>query len=274
MHINWIHLALTAIVVIGLLLFFSNRIINFFIFYPQSRFDSLPPSWGLQYEDIFFKSGDGIELHGWFFPGRNGLPIILFCHGNAGNISHCLPVVEQMNERNLSVFIFDYRGYGKSKGSPYETGIYKDGLAAYDQIIKSKGIPPEDVVPFGHSLGATVAIEIALKREVRALILESAFTSLKDMAKTIFVFRPFAPLLGPNYNNVEKIRHITKPKLIIHGEQDEIVPFQLGKKLFDASGQPKFFLPLAGAGHNDVHLIGGERYADIIAAFAKDLRVP
>jgi fermentation-respiration switch protein FrsA (DUF1100 family) len=97
---------------------------------------------------------------------------------------------------------------------------------------------------------------------------------MKDMAATIFIFRPFARLLGPDYNNIEKIRHISKPKLIIHGEQDEIVPFQLGERLFDAAAQPKYFFPLAGAGHNDVHLIGGERYVDIIASFAKDLKAP
>jgi fermentation-respiration switch protein FrsA (DUF1100 family) len=274
MQIHWLHVALLAIVLVGILLYFSNHIINFFIFYPQSRFDDHPSSWGLTCEDVCFKSADNIDLHGWFFQGENGLPLILYCHGNAGNISHCLSICEQMNERGLSIFLFDYRGYGKSKGSPTEEGIYRDGLAAYDHVLKMKGIPPQQIVPFGHSLGASVAIEIGLHRDIRALIVESAFTSMKDMAKTFIIFRPFARLLGPHYNNVGKVPHISKPKLIIHGEQDEIVPFALGKKLFDASEEPKYFFPLAGAGHNDVPLIGGEIYADIVASFAKEMKVP
>lgn len=274
MKFNWIQLAILAALLIGLLLFFSPRIVNFFIFYPQVHFDSLPSNWGLHYEEIFFQAEDNIKLHGWYFPAKREMPLILFCHGNAGNISHCLPVIEQMNERGLPVFIFDYRGYGKSEGSPTEKGIYMDGLAAYDFVLKYKDLQPEKIVPFGHSLGAAVAVEIALNRKIRAVILESAFTSMKDMAKTILIFRPLAHLSGPAYNNLEKVRRIAKPMLIIHGDRDEIVPFKMGEALFKGSKQPKYFLPVKGAGHNDIHLVGGNRYADIIAAFAKEVKSP
>jgi fermentation-respiration switch protein FrsA (DUF1100 family) len=244
---------------------------NFFIFFPQSSFDSKPENLGLRYEEISFPTTDGFEIHGWFFPLPQGGPVILFCHGNAGNISHRLDNVARLLERELQVFIFDYRGYGKSAGKPSEKGIYLDGLAAYDYLLQDAQIPTDKIVVFGRSLGAAVAVEIALQREIRCVILESAFTSTKDMAKAMLLFKPLSPFLPSNYDNLGKIAQIRTAKLIIHGDQDEIVPFAMGQKLFDGAQEPKEFYPIRGAGHNDTYVVGGESYFRRLATFVKDV---
>jgi fermentation-respiration switch protein FrsA (DUF1100 family) len=196
--------------------------------------------------------------------------VIIFCHGNAGNISHRLDIIRSLLDQKLQVFIFDYRGYGKSKGRPSEMGIYLDGMAAYDFLVNHQGIPAEKIVLLGRSLGAAVAIEIALRREIRSLIIESAFTSTRDMAGTMFLFKLFSFLLPHNYNNQKKIARITVPKLIIHGEDDRLVPFSMGQKLYKEAKPPKSFLPVRGADHNDTYILGGKEYFDTLTEFIKN----
>lgn len=252
---------------------FYPQIENFFVFYPVSGFDGSPGEIGLKAEDIYFRTDDKTKLHGWFFPGQEGLPVMLFCHGNAGNISHRLDNIKFLLDRGLPVFIFDYRGYGKSGGRPSEGGLYRDGLAAYDFLVNEKSIPGEMILIFGRSLGAAVAIEIALNRKIRALIIESAFTSSKGMAQTLFPFNLISFLLPPHYNNREKIARIKVPKLMIHGEDDDIVPFYMAQELFGAAQPPKYFYPIKNAGHNDTYLIGGRPYFETLSAFAKNSRL-
>jgi len=211
-----------------------------------------------------------MSMGDWFFPLPQGGPVILFCHGNAGNISHRLDNVARLLERELQVFIFDYRGYGKSAGKPSEKGIYLDGLAAYDYLVRDAQIPANKIVVFGRSLGAAVAVEVALQRKIRSVILESAFTSTKDMAKAMLLFKPLSPFLPSNYDNLGKIAQIRTAKLIVHGDQDEIVPFAMGQRLFDGAQEPKEFYPIRGAGHNDTYVVGGEGYFSRLATFAKD----
>lgn len=267
-----ISLVLVVLLAVGCFFFFYPQVEKFFIFYPQASFDAVPSDWRLSYEDVYFDTEDKKRLHGWFFPLEGDAPVILFCHGNAGNISHRLENVKFLLDRQLQVFIFDYRGYGKSSGSPSEMGLYQDGLAAYDFIVNRKGISPQKIVPFGRSLGASVAIEISLRREVKSLILESAFTSTKEMAKTMFLFGLFSPLLPAHYNNLKKITRINVPKLIIHGEDDEIVPFKMGEQLHNIAQSPKYFFPIKGAGHNDTYIVGGNKYFEILSAFVKNSR--
>ena len=268
-----ISLVLVVLLAVGCFFFFYPQVEKFFIFYPQASFDAVPSDWRLSYEDVYFDTEDKKRLHGWFFPLEGDAPVILFCHGNAGNISHRLENVKFLLDRQLQVFIFDYRGYGKSSGSPSEMGLYQDGLAAYDFIVNRKGISPQKIVPFGRSLGASVAIEISLRREVKSLILESAFTSTKEMAKTMFLFGLFSPLLPAHYNNLKKITRVNVPKLIIHGEDDEIVPFKMGEQLYNTAQSPKYFFPIKGAGHNDTYVVGGNKYFEILSGFVKDSNV-
>ena len=273
MRINWIWLILLVFLLTTSFYFFYPKIENFFVFYPDRSFESIPADWGLTYEDVSFEAADGTRLHGWFFPVPGKAPTILFSHGNAGNISHRIDNVKNLLGYGLQVFIYDYRGYGKSKGTPSEGGIYQDGLAAYDYLINQRKISPEKIIPFGRSLGAAVAIEISKKRDVRSLIIESAFTSTKDMAKSMFLFMILSPFVPPNYNNLKKIEEITVPKLIIHGENDGLVPFSMGKRLYHAASAPKYFFPIQGAGHNDTYFVGGKRYFAAFSDFARNSKL-
>ncbi len=246
---------------------FYQQLENIIIFYPDKALDDRPSNWDLSYRDIKFLTPDGQKLHGWFFPASGKPPVLLFCHGNAGNISHRIENIKFLVKRDISVFIFDYRGYGQSSGRPSEKGIYIDGIAAYDYLTEIEKISPNRIVIFGRSIGSAVAIELALKRKVRCLIIESTFTSTKDMAKTIFPFFIVSPFLPHHYNNIIKIGYVSAPKLIIHGNNDKIVPFTMGEKLFAKATGPKTFLPLNGAGHNDTYIIGGEGYFDALVNF-------
>jgi len=267
MPISGLNLVLLLFLVLALSYCFYPRIENFFIFYPEAELEAAPSAWGLDYEDIVFPTGGGKKLHGWFFPAPAQAPVILFCHGNAGNISHRLENIRLLVEQGFQVFIFDYQGYGKSQGSPSEGRLYEDGLAAYDFLTKDKGFPPERIVLFGRSLGAAVAVEIAVNRKVRAVILEGAFTSTKDMAKTLFFFQVFAFAVPLHYNNLEKITRIPAPKLLIHGKEDAIVPFWMGRALYEKAKPPKAFLAVERAGHNDTYLLGGKTYLETLSSF-------
>jgi fermentation-respiration switch protein FrsA (DUF1100 family) len=269
MPIKWPYL-ISLILILGIAFYlFYPKIENFFIFYPQRAFDFTPEGLRLSHEEVYFHSEDGKKLHGWFFPLDGAFPVILFCHGNAGNISHRLFNVELLLKHKLQVFIFDYRGYGKSSGRPSEKGLYTDGLAAHNYLIKERHVLPDQIIMFGRSLGAAVAIEVALQKKIRSIIIESAFTSTKDMAKAIWLFRPISYFLPAHYNNQKKIADLDVPKLFIHGERDEIVPFSMGQRLFETARGPKYFFPLNGAGHNDTFEVAGEKYFRTIATFVE-----
>ncbi len=270
MPIHWAYLVALVVILTASFYLFYPRVESFFIYFPQSQFDFSPEEFRLQYREAFFNTEDGEQLHGWFFPAEKDSPVILHFHGNAGNISHRLDLVQPFLRSGLSLFLFDYRGFGKSTGRPSEQGLYKDGLAARTYLEEKEKIALERIVLHGHSIGAAVAIEVALQKKVRGLVIESAFTSTKDMAKTLALFALLSPVLPTNYNNLEKIRRVPAPKLIVHGDRDEIVPFMMGRKLFEAATEPKLFYPVRHAGHNDVFIVGGEKYFEVFAEFARN----
>jgi fermentation-respiration switch protein FrsA (DUF1100 family) len=269
MHVKWPYLLSIFFLSVIVSYVFYPRIENFFVFYPDKTIDITPDDFRLNHRDIYFATEDGEKLNAWFFPipGKESSPVILFFHGNAGNISHRLENIQLLLEQNLQVFIFDYRGYGKSTGKPSEAGLYLDGLAAYDYLVTKELIPPEDIILFGRSLGAAVAIDTALKRDVRSVIAESAFLSTRDMAKTMPIINLFACFMPPNYNNLEKVTVLNRPKLFIHGDKDELVPFSMGEKLYREAEPPKYFLRLEGAGHNDTYIKGGDNYFKTLVDF-------
>ena len=273
MHIPWPYiLSLVALFAI-LFIAFYNRIENFYVFFPQTEFDITPEALHMKYRNVSFYTEDGERLHGWFFPGRKEAPVILYCHGNACNISHLLGYAGLLLKKNLQVFLFDYRGYGKSTGSPSEKGIYMDVQAAYDYLIDQEKIPPGRIVMAGHSIGAAAAIDLMTRNYARSIIIESAFTSTKDLSREIFPISVISFLLPANYNNLWKIAKINAPKLIIHGQDDEIVPFEMGKKLFEASKDPKYFYPIAGAGHNNTFIEWGDGYFKTLEDFIYNSRL-
>jgi len=229
------------------------------IYYPTKEIEFTPTNVGLKYEDIFFNTDDGLVLNGWFIPVKNPRGTLLFCHGNAGNISHRIEIIKIFNRLNLNVFIFDYRGYGRSQGRPTEVGLYRDAQGAYNHLLSRKNINKDTIVIYGKSIGANVAIDLASKVKAAVLISESGFSSAYDMGKKLFPYLPVKWIITIKYDALAKIKNITIPKLIIHSQDDEIVPFELGQKLFEAAPEPKEFYQMQG-GHNEAVFMSGEEY--------------
>jgi uncharacterized protein len=236
------------------------------IFYPTSDILQTPHDIGLSFEDFTVKTGDGVAISGWYIPAPQERGVVLFCHGNAGNISHRLESIRIFHDLGLTVCIFDYKGYGKSEGSATEKGTYLDAEAIWDYITSVKRVSPEKMILFGRSLGSAVAAHLAITHRAGALIIESGFTSLPDLGKKFFFYLPVRLLSRYQYATIEKIGKINIPKLIIHSPADEIIPYMHGVALFERASEPKEFLRIAG-GHNEGFLISGEAYIRGLNAF-------
>lgn len=225
---------------------------------------------GLPIQDVDFEASDGVRLHGWVIPAGTDAPWMLWCHGNAGTMIHRIENIAELHRRGVAVFIFDYRGYGRSAGRPSEAGLYRDALAAYDVVTEQYHVLPQRLVLFGRSLGAAVAAEVATKRTAAGLILETPFSSVTEMfraMRTPMVLRPF---IQARYDLLQRLPQVRMPVLVIHGDRDEVVPLALGRRVFDAALPPKDFYLIHGAGHNDTYLVGGEPYFQRLLSFLRD----
>lgn len=196
--------------------------------------------------------------------------VVLFFHGNAGNVSHRVESIQIFHEMGMSVFIFDYRGYGRSGGRASERGTYVDARAAYRYLVDEKGIDPDDVVFFGRSLGGAVAVELATKHQPRAMILESCFPSLADVGQRAYRFLPVRALLRIRYDSTKRIATLGCPKLIVHSRHDEIVPVDLGRQLFDIASEPKSWMEISGD-HNSGFVVSGAAYTNGLEEFLNAL---
>ena len=228
--------------------------------FPQKEHDGIPEDFGLKARDLFFKTRDQVRLHGWLFTADPQGPYLLWCHGNAGNISHRLENIALLLARGINVFIFDYRGYGKSEGSLSEQGFYQDTSAAWTCLLKEAPTSPSRTVLFGRSLGCAMAVDLALQVPAAGLILESGFPHLGAMARVHYPFVFSEKLLAGRYAALAKISRLQMPVLLVHGTKDSIVPISLGRRLFQAAPEPKSFYEIPGADHNDTYLIGGQAY--------------
>ncbi|MBI2988355.1 MAG: alpha/beta hydrolase [Deltaproteobacteria bacterium] len=232
-----------------------------FIFYPSDRIDNTPRDLGLAFDDAYFATGDGVRLNGWFVPYPGAQITLLWFHGNAGNISHRLENIKLLHDKvKINIFIFDYRGYGRSEGRASEGGTYRDGEAALRYLRSRENLDSKGIVFFGRSLGAAVAADLATRESCLALILETPFASIREMARAAFPFLPIGPLLRTRYDVVEKIRKVEAPLLVLHGDRDEVVPYEQGKRVFEAARAPKEFYTIRGAHHNDTYIVGGDAY--------------
>jgi len=221
--------------------------------------------------EVRFESSDGTKLHGvWAAPPEDGVVVIL-SHGNSGNLSGRIPLVEKLRDLGLGVFLYDYRGFGASEGEPDEQGLYRDSEAAWEWVRSKGGIEPEKVVSYGRSLGAAVALHLALTRDVAGVVLEAPFTSIRDMAGEVIPFFPAGPFLRESYDNLEAVRALTHPVLIIVGEEDTVVPPWMGKTLFEAASEPKRLLLIPGGGHTDAPWVAAEAYTRTVSEFVQSL---
>ena len=245
-------------------------LIDRFIFFPDPTLRATPADFSLQYEDVRFVAPDGVRLHGWWIPGRREETLLWF-HGNAGNISDRLDNLRLLHEHvGVGVFLFDYRQYGRSEGTASEAGLYADARGALAYLRNRADVAQDRIVYFGRSLGSAVAIDLATTELPWGLILESPLTSLADMARRLLP-GPLTAMIPAGFENLRNIPGIRSPTLFIHGDRDTIVPYEQGRRLFDAASPPKFFFTLRGAGHNDTYVIGGRRYFAHIRNFIERL---
>lgn len=232
-----------------------------FLYRPVREVSYTPGELDLYFEDIVFKSNDGLELNGWWIPAEDSKFTVLFCHGNGGNISHRLDSINVLHELGLSCFIFDYRGYGASEGKPSEEGTYLDARAAYKWLTKRKKIHANRIIVVGRSLGGSVAAQLATKVRPRGLVIESSFTSYADIGARFYPYMPVRWFARFSYPTLDYVKEIHCPVLFMHSRNDEVVPFEFGLELYAAANEPKDFVEILG-GHNDGFLVAGEVYKD------------
>ena len=258
-------------VVAGLLLIFAGirYFENSFIYSPP-RFPegfspahaSPPPA-----EDVWLTTQDNVRINAWYMQSHGSGKALLWFHGNAENIGHGLGQAVFYRRLGVNVLAVDYRGYGKSSGSPDESGVYRDADAAYDHLIRVRHIQPTNIFVYGHSLGGAVAVDLASRRDCGGLIVQSSFTSIRDMARRTFRIPLFEYIPKSRFNSLAKILHVRAAILIVHGTRDETVPYSMGQRLFAAAPEPKFFFPIQGAGHNDVIEVGGVELLERLKSF-------
>lgn len=260
-----------------------NILVTSLLFFPEENFIAQPADFGLKSETVTCVTSDGVKLHGWFLPAENpqaarqpqsgqaadggrsklGKATMLFLHGNAGNISGRLDKAKGWVDRGVSVFLIDYRGYGKSEGViTCENDLYLDGAAALKWLKDAKGIPYPEVILYGESLGSAPATELATQTQLKGLILEVPFVSIREMAKLYYPWVPSFVLKDFQLDNLSKIGKILCPLFIIHGTDDDVCPYEMGRRLFESAVQPKDFLGIPGGMHSDLPEKGGPEYFD------------
>lgn len=256
---------LTAYVSLTLLLYlFQTRL----IYLPTAAIMATPGSIGLEYESVHLTTTDGVKLAGWFVPAANADVTVLYFHGNAGNISHRLDTIDLYHRLGFNVLIIDYRGYGQSEGRPSEQGTYLDAEAAWHHLVGERQLAPEQIIIVGRSLGGGVAAWLAQQKPAAVLVLESTFTSIPAMAARQFPFLPVQPLARVQYNTLARLPHLTMPILIVHSPNDEVIPYDHGRQLFEAAPEPKQFVEIGG-GHNDGFLTSRELYSLAFRGFVE-----
>lgn len=255
---------------IALYVYFSQSRLLYYPNLPSRTVDVTPAAIGLAFDNVPLTAADGTRLHAWFVPATAPRGTLLFSHGNAGNIAHRLHSIRQFHSLGLNVLIYDYRGFGESEGKPTEPGTYLDVKAAWDYLLKERKIAPQEIIIFGRSLGAAVAAELACQNPSAGVILESAFTSVPDMAASLYPWLPVRLLSRYQYNNLEKITRITSPLLLVHSRGDEIVPYAHGERLFARANEPKQFLELRG-GHNDGNHVSHDVYTETLQNFLEGI---
>ncbi|SES74618.1 hypothetical protein SAMN05216326_10321 [Nitrosomonas marina] len=251
--------------VIVLLIFFMQ---SHLVYFPHIGREMIatPGQIGLSYETVEIITDDGETLHGWFVPAPDATGTVLFLHGNAGNISHRLDYLTMFRAFGLNTLIFDYRGYGKSSGTPSESGTYADADAAWQYLTGIKGVRPDRVVLYGESLGGAIAARLAADNNPAILVLASTFTSVPDLAETIYPFLPVRLIARFEYNTLAYLKSVSCPVFVAHSPDDDIVPFSHGQRLYQAAAEPKHFLALSD-GHNDGFIAMRQEWIDVLGTF-------
>lgn len=246
------------VMVLAVLRAFENK----FIFFPPRYPEGFPArgNYPADLEEVWISTEDGVRLNAWFRANPASSKVLLWLHGNATNIGRQMEELEAYSRLGINILALDYRGYGKSEGSPDEAGVYRDAEAAYRYLTEQRRWVPENIIVYGHSLGGAVAVDLASRHPCGGLIVESSFTSVGEMARMMFHLPLIEYLPRSRFDSLTKIARVRAPILVIHGTRDPTIPFSMGKRLFDAAPEPKWFLPVEGGEHNSIFIEGGERY--------------
>jgi len=236
------------------------------IYFPSRTYHSTPADVGLEFQRLDLETSDGETIAAWYVPHPDAKGSVIFCHGNGGNIADRLGTIRALHHLGYNVLAFDYRGYGQSTGSPSETGTYLDAEAAWSYLTQTRSDPAERIAVFGESLGGAVAVELALRHPPGALIVQASFTSLVDIGRLHYPLLPVRWILRYRYESIGKIDKITAPKLFIHAIDDELIPLDNGRRLFDRAAPPKRFLETPG-GHNSGGFTFSPAYTRQVGAF-------
>jgi len=242
--------------VLGWTLYFMQAT---FLYRPVCEVTYTPEALSLDFEKVTYKSEDGLNINGWYVPADNSRLTILFCHGNGGNMMHRLDSINLFNNLGLNCFIFDYRGYGNSEGTPSEEGTYMDAMGAYKWLTAEKKVSPDDIIIFGRSLGGSVAAHLASRVKAGTLIIESAFTSYVDIGRKFYPYMPVRWFARFSYETIEYIKKVHYPVMIIHSRNDDLVPFEFALELHEVANEPKELVEIFGS-HNDGFLVSSEIY--------------
>ncbi len=240
------------------------------VFFPLKGINVTPKEWGLSYEDLKIPLADKTKISAWYLPHPEADKTVLFFHGNGGNISHRGDSLYIFHKLKLNVLIIDYPGYGKSEGTPSETGVYQSATAAWHYLVSEKKLKPEDIIIFGRSLGGAVAVDLASRVKAGGLILESTFSSVHDFVDMVFPVLSHFIYLRYSFDSFSKINKVSVPVLVVHSPDGEVIPFELGQKLFEAVVSEKIFLPIKG-GHNDGFMQSISVYIPALQIFLQSL---
>jgi fermentation-respiration switch protein FrsA (DUF1100 family) len=237
------------------------------LYYPLREIEATPAQISLLFEDVWLTARDGVRLHGWYVPASNtSAATVLFLHGNAGNISHRLEKLALFHGLGVNTLILDYRGYGQSAGTPNERGTYLDAQAGYDWLTQLRSVPSSSIIAYGESLGAAVAVELAVTNTVAGVVLEEPFTSVAEVGQKLFPYLPVRLLVRNKYNTLSKMARLRSPLLIFHSRDDEMFPYAYAERLLAAAPGPKRLVELRGS-HNDAFLVSATVYRQALAEF-------
>ena len=248
------------------LYFFQEK----FVYRPSTRIKVTPASVGMYYEEVALVASDGVRLSGWYLPLADARGTVLFCHGNAGNISNLIAVAQDAHRLGLGILLFDYRGYGQSEGTPSEEGTHRDAEAAWNYLVQEAGLAPDQIAIIGRSLGGPIAARLARDKTPAALFLEETFTSIPELGRDLYPIFPVSLLVRYEYPTLEYLKQVQCPVLISHSREDMFIVFAHGQRLYEAANQPKAFTELRG-GHSSAFSEDAAMYEAGVEAFLTEV---